>query len=83
MRQVQERIRTAVAERRPLELVGHGSKRFYGETPQGQPWLLSEEAALKGVRAFEPSELYVTVGAATPLTELEALLAQAGQQLAC
>lgn len=83
MKWVQERIRTAVAEKRPLELVGHGSKRFYGETPQGEPWLLSEESALKGVRAFEPSELYVTAGAATPLVELDALLAQAGQQLAC
>jgi glycolate oxidase FAD binding subunit len=83
MKWVQDRIRTAVADKRPLELVGHGSKRFYGEAPQGEPWLLSEEAALKGVRAFEPSELYVTVGAGTPLTELEALLTQAGQQLAC
>lgn len=77
-----ERVRSAAAGGQTLELIGHGSKRFLGEAPLGQPWVLSQEPALSGVRALEPSELFVTVGAGTPLAGLEALLAQHGQMLA-
>lgn len=79
---LQERLRAAAAAKRPLELIGHASKRFLGETPRGEPWMLAEEPALQGLRAHEPAELYVTVGAATPLQALEQHLAQHGQQLA-
>jgi glycolate oxidase FAD binding subunit len=44
--------------------------------------VLAEEKALHGLRAHEPAELYVTVGAATPLQALEQHLAAHGQQLA-
>jgi glycolate oxidase FAD binding subunit len=37
---------------------------------------------LAGIRSYEPSELVVTVGAGTPLAELEAVLAENGQALA-
>lgn len=83
MRTIAERLREASARRQPLELLGHGSKRFYGGVPQGALWPLGQEPELVGVRAFEPSELHVTVGAATPLRDLEHLLAQHGQHLAC
>ncbi|MBH9551656.1 glycolate oxidase subunit GlcE [Inhella gelatinilytica] len=76
-----ERIQAAAAAGAQLELVGHASKRFYGETPQGTPWILSREPELLGIRAYAPAERVVTVGAATPLSELEALLAQQGQGL--
>jgi glycolate oxidase FAD binding subunit len=80
---LQDRVRQAAANGQALELVGQGSKRFYGEPPTGEPWVLGQEPLLSGVRALEPAELYVTVGAATPLRQLEALLAQHGQMLAC
>ena len=80
---LQERIRAAAAEGRAFELIGHGSKRFYGEPGGGEPWVLTQEPALAGLRAFEPAELYVTVGAATPLAHLEQQLAAQGQMLGC
>lgn len=80
---LQERIRAAAAEGRAFELIGHGSKRFYGEPGGGEPWVLTQEPALAGLRAFEPAELYVTVGSATPLAHLEQQLAAQGQMLGC
>ncbi|MBL0421310.1 glycolate oxidase subunit GlcE [Ramlibacter sp. AW1] len=74
-----ERIRDCAAARRPLRLRGGGSKDFYGE-PDTPGELLSTRG-LSGVIAYEPSELVVTVGAGTPLAELEALLAAHGQCL--
>lgn len=72
-------LQARVREGRPLCIEGHGSKRFYGGAPRGE--VLSTRA-LNGVLAYEPSELYVTAAAGTPLTALEALLATRGQHLA-
>ncbi len=72
-------LQARVLEGRPLCIEGHGSKRFYGGAPRGE--VLSTRS-LNGVLAYEPSELYVTAAAGTPLTELEALLATRGQHLA-
>jgi glycolate oxidase FAD binding subunit len=75
---VVDRIRAALAGQRPLRLRGHGSKDFYGASLQGE---VLDTTALCGVRSYEPSELVVTVGAGTPLAELEDLLAEHGQCL--
>lgn len=83
MQAVIDRVRAAAAARQPLELIGSGSKRFYGQPCDGQPWMLSQHAELSGIRAHEPAELYITVGAATPLAALEEHLARHGQMLAC
>ena len=61
-----------------LEIVGGGSKRFYGEAPRGEPLALRE---LSGISSYEPEELVVTARAGTPLAELEAALAAKGQCL--
>ncbi|MFG6446651.1 glycolate oxidase subunit GlcE [Roseateles sp. BYS180W] len=79
IRALQERIRAAAAEHQTLRIVGHGSKDFWGAAPAGEPLSTRE---LSGIGAYEPSELVVTVGAGTPLVELEAALAQCGQVLA-
>ncbi len=73
-----ERVRAAAAAGRPLRLRGGGSKDFYGQALRGE---LLDTAALAGVVSYEPSELVVTARAATPLAELEALLAAQGQCL--
>jgi len=74
-----ERVRAAQAAGTPLNLTGHGSKAFYGGTPQGEPLELTE---LAGISSYEPTELVVTARAGTPIVELEAALAERGQCLA-
>ena len=74
-----EHIRAAAAEQRPLRLRGGGTKDFYGQELAGT---VLETGPLHGIVAYEPSELVVTVRAGTPLTELQAVLAEQGQTLA-
>ena len=63
-----------------LEVAGHGSKRGLGRPIQAARAL--DLAALTGVRSYEPAELVLTAAAATPLSEIEALLAAKNQMLA-
>jgi glycolate oxidase FAD binding subunit len=77
--QMTDRIQAARSQRTPLRIRGGGSKDFYGQSLQGE---VLDTTPLNGIVSYEPSELVVTVGAGTPLVELEALLAQQGQSLA-
>ena len=79
LQQTTDRIRAAAADGTTLRIRGGGSKDFYGQSPQGD---LLDTTALRGILSYEPTELVVTVGAGTKLTELEALLAERGQCLA-
>ncbi len=72
------RIRDAAAAGTPLRIRGGGSKDFLAERLAGE---VLDTRELAGIRSHEPSELVVTVGAGTPLAELEAVLARAGQCL--
>ncbi len=74
-----ERIRVASGNATPLRIRGGGTKDFYGQTLQGE---ILDTLALCGIVSYEPSELYVTAGAGTPLAQLETLLAEKGQALA-
>ncbi|MEW9897320.1 glycolate oxidase subunit GlcE [Chitinivorax sp. PXF-14] len=71
-------IRQAGAQRAPLQIRGGGSKDFYGEPPQGEVLDLS---GYRGIVDYEPSELYLTARAGTPLAEVELALAECGQML--
>jgi len=73
-----ERVRGAAAAGTALRIRGGGSKDFYGNPPSGEAL---DTGALSGVLAYEPSELFVTALAGTPLAGLEALLAASGQML--
>ena len=73
-------VRWAVAEAAPLEIVGGGTKRGWGRPPATNHVL--DLSALAGIRLYEPEELILQASAATPLAEVEALLAENGQQLA-
>ncbi len=77
--QIADRVRAAAADRALLRLRGSGSKDFYGESLQGE---LLDLSGLNGISSYEPTELVVTVRAATPVAELEAVLAEKGQCLA-
>jgi glycolate oxidase FAD binding subunit len=73
-----EQVKHATAHQQALDIRGGGTKRFYGESPRGEAL---EVGALSGITSYEPTELVVTVRAGTPLSDLEAELAQSGQSL--
>lgn len=74
-------IATAAATHVPLRVRGGGSKDFYGETPNPAHAVI-DTRAYRGVVEYEPSELYITARCGTPLSEIEATLAEHGQMLA-
>jgi glycolate oxidase FAD binding subunit len=73
-------VAMALAAEEPVEIVAGGSKRGLGR-PLQTPHVL-DLTALAGVREYEPAELVLTAGAATPLDEIEALLDENRQMLA-
>jgi len=73
-------VAAAVAQEEPLEIVAGGSKRGLGR-PLQTPHVL-DVTAFRGIRDYEPEELVLTAGAATPMPEIEATLAAKGQMLA-
>lgn len=79
IQELHDKVRIAIDHKRPLCIVGGGSKAFYGNEMQGDTLHLGSHS---GVIAYEPSELFVTVRAGTNLLALDALLAQHGQMLA-
>src|SRR5579885_811518 len=78
--ELREAVAAALAAGEPVELIGGGSKRGLGR-PLQLPHVL-DLSRLAGIRDYEPSELTLTAGAATPLAEIERELAAAGQMLA-
>ena len=79
-RDVEEALRWAVAEEKPLEVIGQGSKRAVGRPSQTD--LTLDLSGLTGVTLYEPEELVLSAKAGTPIAEIEALLDSHGQQLA-
>lgn len=63
----------ALSAEEPLEVVAGGSKRDLGR-PVQLPHTL-DLSRLSGIREYQPSELVLTAGAATPLEEIIATLA--------
>ncbi len=70
----------AAAEKEPVEVLGRGTKRGLGRPVEAAHRL--DLSQLSGIRLYEPAELVLTVGAATPLAEIEAVLRDADQMLA-
>lgn len=77
--QVADVIQTALTERRPLEILGLGSKRGIGKPVHGDVLDLS---ALSGILSYDPAELVLTARAGTPLSVIDAALAEANQHFA-
>lgn len=75
---IAERIREAAASGRALRIVGGDSKPWYGRAAPGERL---EVAGHAGIVDYEPRELVLTARAGTPLAEIEAALAEAGQRL--
>jgi len=77
--QFRDRISAARAARTPLRLRGAGTKDFYGEQLVGEVF---DTRSYAGIVSYEPSELVITARCGTPLSQLEAALAEHGQFLA-
>jgi glycolate oxidase FAD binding subunit len=74
--ELEEAIRSAG----PVEILGWGTKRGLGKPLRNLPRL--EMGAFSGIHLYEPDELILEAGAATPLDEIEKLLSKHNQQLA-
>ena len=73
-----ERVNDARRAGAQLAIGGGGTKQFYGEAIEGEPFDVS---GLSGISSYEPTELVVTVRCGTTLKELDAVLAERGQCL--
>src|ERR1700730_2262018 len=78
--EVETAVQWALAERKSLEIVGHGSKRALGRPAQYDATL--DVSGIAGVTLYEPEELVLSAKAGTPLAEIKAVLAANGQELA-
>ncbi len=82
---LRERVVAANRERRPLRIVGGGTKAFYGRPVAAERDGIGTEtldcAANRGIVAYEPTELVVTARCGTSLAELESTLAAERQYL--
>ncbi|MCA3388207.1 MAG: glycolate oxidase subunit GlcE [Roseomonas sp.] len=72
-------VQAARAAREPLTIAGQGSKRGLLRPVQAARSLSTR--ALTGVTLYRPAELIITARAGTPLAEIEATVAEKGQQL--
>ena len=72
-------VQAARAAREPLAIEGQGSKRGMLRPVQAARSLSTR--GLTGVTLYRPAELIISARAGTPLAEIEATLAEKGQQL--
>ena len=88
--QVVETVAWATGEEVPLEIAGTATKRGLGRPllgPHGGEGNriighTLDLSRLSGIMLYEPEELVLSAGAGTPLAEIEAAVAERGQQLA-
>ncbi len=78
--ELRDAVGEALAAEEPLEVIAGGSKRGLGR-PMQTPRTL-DLSGIAGIRSYQPNELVLTAGAATPLDEIEEALAKKGQMLA-
>ena len=74
-----EQVVEASRTNTPLEIIGNGSKHFYGNAIQATPLVTSQHS---GIINYEPTELVITARSGTPLDEIESELNKNNQQLA-
>ena len=73
-------IQQANADATPLRIQGSNSKSFYGRQVADNSQVL-DISGYQGIVSYEPTELVITARAGTPLSEIEAVLAEQGQML--
>lgn len=75
---IRERVLAATESGTPLDIQGGNTKRWYGQTPEGEPL---DMGTYRGIVSYDPAELVITARAGTPLAEIEAALAERAQIL--
>ena len=76
-REVAAVVEWAIGAGKSLEIVGHGTRRAIGRPAQ---WDLTLDlSGLTGITLYEPAELVLSARAGTPMAEIAAALADAGQ----
>jgi len=71
-------VREALVDNRPVRIRGGDSKAFYGNPVDARAL---DVRGHRGVVNYDPSELVLTARCGTPLSEIQSLLAEAGQML--
>lgn len=74
-----EQILAAASSKSVLSIEGGGSKAWYGN-PNAHPKLITKD--YQGIVDYQPEELVITARAGTPLSVIEAALAEKNQMLA-
>ena len=77
--QLVEFVRAAREARAPFEIVAGGTRRAVGKPIGALPLL--DTSGLSGIVKYEPEELILTAAPATPLAEIENVLAARNQRL--
>lgn len=73
-----DQVKQALASNTPLRIQGSNSKAMLGNPVAGE---LIDTRSHSGIISYDPAELVLTARAGTPLAEIEAVLAEAGQML--
>jgi len=76
---LRERVLAAIADNTGVNIIGSGSKAFYGRPAQGEQLAVAKH---RGIISYEPTELVITARCGTRLADIEAVLAEHGQMLA-
>jgi glycolate oxidase FAD binding subunit len=79
-KEVEDVVRWALDNDKPLELAGNGTK--YGIGRPSQTDLTLDLSGLAGVTLYEPAELVLSARAGTPISAIEVLLNKHNQELA-
>ena len=78
--EVKDLVAEALAKKTPLEVMGHGTKRWWGHPIDASECIKTTD--LDGILEYHPSELVMTCAAGTPVQEVQHALAEHGQVLA-
>ena len=78
--QLRDAVAWANSDRKALEVVGTGTKRGLGRVLQTAHRL--DMSDFTGITLYEPEELVMSAGAATPMAEILKALDEADQELA-
>jgi glycolate oxidase FAD binding subunit len=74
-----ELVRDARAKGRKLDIVGGGTRSGLGRPSQADAAISA--AGMSGIAFYEPAEMVICAEAGTPLSQIEAVIAQRGQML--
>src|SRR3954463_15438810 len=78
--EIADAVSEAAEKGRPFEIVGAATKREFGRPVNADAEL--DVSALSGILKYEPEELVLSARAATPVAEIQAVLAEKRQMLA-